>query len=266
MPLRALPMKRDNIRIMTTRDENPTSPHPRQANTFIALVSAAGLSAIGCALNQAANWHLQEAMVLLVIAVAAARMKVKLPGLSGTMSVNLPFVLLAVAELNLAEALLVACASTMAQCWPKTPAQVKPVQMLFNVSSMAIAIAIGSRVFHLGADGQATWLPGACLLPLAVSGFFLLQTTPVSTVIALTDGGSMWKIWANIAQLTFPYYVLSAGVTSIAMLARQLPAGTISFLVLPVMYGTYRSFRTYFFRSEPANRSLGFAKGATAGA
>ena len=241
------------------------SHKPRQANTFIALVSAAGLCSIACGLTQAANCHPWEALTLFVVAVAASRMKVKLPGLTGTMSVNLPFVLLAVAELNLAEALMVACASKMAQCWPKAGAKPKPVQMLFNISSMAAAVALGWRVFHLGANGQPAWLPGAFLLPLAVSGFFLLQTIPVSIVIALTEAGLAGKIWMSIARSTFPYYVLSAGMASLAMAARQFPVSPISLLVLLVMYGTYRSFQTYFRREVTEGCSLGLAKAATAG-
>src|ERR1039458_10098054 len=87
------------------------SHNPRNATVFIALISAAGFCSVGQGLTQATNWHPWEALTLFAVAVAAARMKVKLPGLSGTMSVNLPFVLLAVAKLNLAEALLVGCAS-----------------------------------------------------------------------------------------------------------------------------------------------------------
>ena len=241
------------------------SHKPRQANTFIALVSAAGLCSIACGLTQAANWHPWEALSLFVVAVSASRMKVKLPRLTGNMSVNLPFGLLAVAELNLAEALLVACASTMAQCWPKGGAKPQPVQMLFNLSSMASAVAVGWRVFHWGANGQPAWLPSALLLPLAVSGFFLLQTIPVSVVIALTEGGIAGKIWMNIARSTFPYYVLSAGMASLAMAARQYPVSPISLVVLPVMYGTYRSFQTYFRREGTENCSLSLGKAAAAG-
>src|ERR1035438_4455184 len=241
------------------------SHNPRNATAFIALISAAGLCAVGYGLTQATNWHPWEALTLFAVAVAAARMKVKLPGLTGTMSVNLPFVLLAVARLNLAEALLVACASTMAQCWPKEGAKLKPVQMLFNISSMAIAVTLGSQVFHLGANGQPAWLPGAFLLPLAVSGFFLLQTIPVAIAIALTEAGSAGKIWMSIARSTFPYYVLSAGMASMTMAARQYPVSPTSLLVLLVMYGTYRSFQTYFRREVMASGSLGLAKAATAG-
>lgn len=241
------------------------SHNPRQANAFIALISAAGLCSVGYGLTQATNWHPLEALTLFAIAIAAARMKVKLPGLTGTMSVNLPFVLLAVAELNLAEALLVACASTAAQCWPKGGVKPIPVQMLFNVSSMASAVAIGWRVFHQGANGQPAWLSGALLLPLAVSGFFLMQTVPVSIVIALTDGELVRKIWTNIAQMTFPYYVLSAGVASMTITVHQHGGWPVSLLVLPVMYGTYHSYQMYFGREAAKNSPLSLAKAATAG-
>ena len=241
------------------------SHNPRNATAFIALISAAGLCSVGYGLTQAANWHPQVALALFVIAVAASRMKVKLPGLAGTMSVNLPFVLLAVTELNLAEALLVGCASTAAQCWPKGGAKPKPEQMLFNISSMGCAATVGWRVFHQGANGQTAWLTGALLLPLAALGFFLIQTVPVSIVIALTDGGLVRKVWASIAQMTFPYFVLSAGIASMAITARQHSGWPISLLVLPVMYGTYRSFQMYFAREAAQDNTLSLAKAAAAG-
>jgi len=241
------------------------SHNPPQATAFIALISAAGLCSIGYGLTLAASWHPLEALTLFAIAVVAARMKVKLPGLTGTMSVNLPFVLIAVAELNLAEALLVACASTAAQCWPKAGAKPKPVQMLFNVSLMAFAVAAGWRVFHQGAGGHPAWLTGALLVPSAVLGFFLIQTVPVSIVIALTDGGQIRKIWANIAQMTFPYFVLNAGTASMLIAARQHTGSPVSLLLLPVMYGTYRSYQMYFGREAADNSSLSLAKAASAG-
>lgn len=241
------------------------SHNPPQATAFIALISAAGLCSVGYSLTQATNWHPQEAVVLFAIAVAAARMKVKLPGLTGTMSVNLPFVLLAVAGLNLAEALLVGCASTAAQCWPKGGAKPKPVQILFNISSMASAVVVGWQVFHHGANGHPVWLTGAFLLPLAALGFFLIQTVPVSIVIALTDGALVRKVWASIAQMTFPYFVLSAGVASMAIAARQQAGWQVSLLLLPVMYATYRSFQMYFAREAAQNNPLSLAKAAAAG-
>jgi hypothetical protein len=54
--------------------------------------------------------------------------------------VNLPFLLIAVVQLSLFEALLVALASTVAQCFPKAGCKPEPAHMLFNVSIVTVAV------------------------------------------------------------------------------------------------------------------------------
>jgi len=46
--------------------------------------------------------------LLLVVAVLASSLKIRLPGLDGTMSVNFLFILLSILELNLPETLVLA--------------------------------------------------------------------------------------------------------------------------------------------------------------
>ena len=75
----------------------------------------------------------------------------------------------------------------------------------------------------------------------------------------------MRRIWTNIAQMSFPYYVVSAGVTSMIHSAGQNIGWVAAVLVLPVMYGIYRSYRLYFARTvETMSRPMAVA--ATAGA
>ncbi|MGB7132141.1 MAG: hypothetical protein WBD59_15110, partial [Candidatus Sulfotelmatobacter sp.] len=52
--------------------------------------------------------HLSYALALLALAAVTSRMKVKLPGIEGNMSVNLPFLLMAVVSLSAVEAILIA--------------------------------------------------------------------------------------------------------------------------------------------------------------
>jgi hypothetical protein len=63
----------------------------------------------------------------LLVALFAARLKVSLPRLTGSMSVNLPFILLALSELSVAHALLITGASTFAQCLWSESNQQKPI-------------------------------------------------------------------------------------------------------------------------------------------
>jgi hypothetical protein len=171
------------------------------------------------------------------MALVASRLKLKLPGLNGNMSVNVPFILIAVAQLSLFEALLVALPSSVAQCLPKGGGKPKLIQILFNVSTMAVAVGVGGLICQ------------AQFLVLAAAGFFLAQTIPVATIISLTESGRILRIWSSIAHLSFPYYVLSAGITSIVTAASQYIGWQIPLLVLPVMYAIYRSYQLYFGQS-----------------
>jgi hypothetical protein len=84
--------------------------------------------------------------VLLVLAVITARLKVKLPGLTGNMAVNLPFLLIAVPQLSMLEAPLLALSSCGAQCLPKGGGKPKPVQVFFNLSTTGVAAATASLI------------------------------------------------------------------------------------------------------------------------
>ena len=236
---------------------------PKIAKLFIGLMALGGLVSLSHGLLHLHPWHPAQFGTLLVLAILAARLKLKLPGLQGNMSVNLPFFLIAVVELGLFEALLVALFSTAAQCFPKGGGKPNPLQMLFNVSTAAIAVGLGESISHHGFPGTVSWASASLLLVLAGLGFFLAQTIPVATIISLTEGGSALRIWSSIFHLSFPYYVLSVGVTSLVTTASHRIGWQIPLLVLPVMCGIYRSHGLYFGRVETPVRPVALAKAAT---
>jgi len=183
---------------------------------------------------------------VMALAAATSRMKVKLPGINGNMSVNLPFLLVAVVSLSALEAVSIAALSTVVQCWPKADAKFKPEQMVFNVSMMAFAASAASLMGGAAGIGRAAWASEPVLLASATTTFFLGQTAPVAAIIKVTEGAALRRVWISIVQLSFPYYVVSAGVTSMVhLVTRNLgwPAALLSF---PVMYGIHCSYRLYF--------------------
>ncbi len=173
-------------------------------------------------------------------------MKVKLPGINGNMSVNLPFLLTAVVNLSAAEAVVVTCVSTAVQCWPRKNAKFNPQQMAFNLSMMAFASCLASLMFH------ADWSRGMRVafqpvgLVLATATLFLGQTAPVATIVALSEGKAAGQIWWSLAHLSFPYYVVSAGVTSMVQAVSSHLGWGLALAVFPVMYGIHRSYQLYF--------------------
>jgi hypothetical protein len=234
----------------------------RSAWIFISFVIVCGLSALSYGLLHMHTQHRLPFLMLLVIALVTSRFKLKLPGLNGNMSVNLPFILIAVAELSLFQALIIALASTLAQCFSKDSGRLKMVQMLFNGSCMAVAAGLAGLVFQGRIALPAAWISGSMFLALSAATFFLVQTVPVATVIALTEGRTMLAVWSGIVHLSFPYYVLSAGVASVATAASHFLGWQIPLLMLPVMYGVYRSYRLYFGQAEAAVRPSTFARAA----
>jgi hypothetical protein len=218
----------------------------RLANTFIALMVAGAVITIAGAAEHAQGWHLKQGLVLLALAGLTSRMKVTLPGLTGNMSVNLPFLLLAVAELNPLEALIVASFATALQTLPTDIHQFKAVRMVFNVSMMAVACGMAGVVSHPAGE-MAKWLSGSALLVTASCVvFFLGQTMPVATIITLTEGGAWRRVWMTIAQLSFPYFALSAALTGSIVATSNHPGWLPSLLAWPVMAGVYWSFTLYF--------------------
>ena len=128
----------------------------RRTKTFIGAMMLAAAITAGYATFVSHALHMYFALAVLVLAAVTSRMKVKLPGINGNMSVNLPFLLTAVVRLSAAEAVVIACISTAVQCWPRKNARFNPQQMAFNLSMMAFASCLASLMFH--AHSGLQWL------------------------------------------------------------------------------------------------------------
>ena len=240
--------------------------YTRLTKTFIGLMVIAAAGTIGDAIlsMHGQGWHPWLATALMLAAVGTSRMKVTIPGIAGNMSVNLPFLLMSVITLSATESILIACACAVMQTLPKDGGKLKPVRVLFNVSMMTFASGVSGLLFHQHILSRLGWMSAPVLMAVTTATFFLSQTLPVSVIVALTDGGAVRRIWTNIAQMSFPYYVVSAGVTSMVHSASQNIGWLAPLLVLPVMYGIYRSYRLYFARAVEA-MSRPVAMTATAG-
>jgi hypothetical protein len=196
----------------------------------------------------------------LLVALFAARLKVSLPRITGSMSVNLPFILLALSELSLAEALLITGASTLVQCLWSESNQQKPLKTIFNLGVTLMA-------------AQAAWLTMQATAPNAGLGFslgalayLLVNTIPVAAIIALTESGRLFRTWRRILQLTFPYFVLAAGVAGLAKLTAHAFAWYIPLLILPLMFLVQRCFTLYFQTlRESTGQKSAYAMAAGAG-
>ena len=238
----------------------------RQIKIFIGAMIAAAVITGGYAGFVSHALHTYFALAVLALAALTSRMKVKLPGINGNMSVNLPFLLTAVVSLSAAEAVVVTCVSTAVQCWPRKDAKFKPQQMAFNLSMMAFASCIASLMFHAHWLRGMQWSSNTLGLALATATLFLGQTAPVAAIVAVSEGKAVGQIWWSLAHLSFPYYVISAGVTTMVQAVSSHLGWGLALAAFPVMYGIHRSYRLYFGRMAQTPRPEVLVKAAGAGA
>jgi len=228
----------------------------RRIRIFIAAMMLAAAITAGYAGFESHTLHAYFALAVLVLAAVTSRMKVKLPGINGNMSVNLPFLLTAVVNLSAAEAMVVTCVSTVVQCWPRKKAKFNPQQMAFNVSMMSFANCLASLMFHAHWLRGMQWSSSTLGLVLATATLFLGQTAPVAAIVAVSEGKAAGQIWWSLAHLSFPYYVVSAGVTSMVQAVSSHLGWALALAVFPVMYGIHRCYRMYFEKAEMTRKVL----------
>jgi hypothetical protein len=235
---------------------------PKRAKALVGVVVLACVALSTYAATQGIPSNDTRFAILLVLAVAAARMKLTLPGFESSMSMNLPFILIGIIDLSLGHAIVIGCISTFVQSLPRSGQHLKLVQALFNVCNMCNAIAISFFAASQAAHLESV-LEKSPLIVAAAAAFFVADTLPVAGIISTTEGGDVWKLWGRICLLTLPYFVLSAGVATIVVTAGKYVAWAWA-LVLPLMFAVYLSFRLYF-RGVAVHARTGIARSATAG-
>src|ERR1700690_1348440 len=92
------------------------------ARAFISAISILGVAELISGGLQWQTSDFQRFLCYLAIALMASILKVAVPGVTGTISVNFLFVLVGIVELSIPETLVIGCSATLMQCvWrPKT--------------------------------------------------------------------------------------------------------------------------------------------------
>jgi diguanylate cyclase (GGDEF)-like protein/putative nucleotidyltransferase with HDIG domain len=209
---------------------------------FIAVVVVCGTAVLTYSVMHGRSENPLKFLCYLVIALAASRLKVNLPGITGTMSVNFLFLLLGVLELSLSEAMALGCAAVVVQCFDRD--RPIPIQVAFNVCSTALAIAVTFATYRYSLSHRAMSSPST-LLFLAACVYFVANTLPVAAIISLTERKSLRKIWTDCYFWSFPYYLVGAGVADMMSWLHGFTDWQTSLLTLPVVYLIYRSYRLY---------------------
>ena len=224
-----------------------------RAKAFISLVVAVGTGVLLYAAVYPTSKNIAQFICYLLIAILAARLKVHLPGITGTMSVNFLFILLGVLELSLPETLILGSAAVVVQCFYRD--RPSPIQVTFNLCASAFATAVAYDVYHL-AIGEGWFRSHPLLLGLAASTYFLANTGSIATVISLTERKALNKIWVDCYFWSFPYYLVGAAFAGMLGWFNRAFGWETSLLIVPVIYLIYRSYRLYLGKLEDEKRHV----------
>jgi hypothetical protein len=221
-----------------------TNTLPIKAKVMIGMVAVASLCALSFGVVRWQSQAWPQLVLLLAAAALSSRFKVKLPGMTSSMSGNLPVILLGVTQLGLFASLLVAITAAVAQSYTSGGNKTKPVQFLFNACTLLNAAGLAYVAYHSQLfAGRAT--AHTMSLVLAAATYFLANTAPVASIIGLTEGGNPFALWHKIFLWSFPNYVIGAGLTAIVS-TFTTPSGLATVAALTaVLFGVYQSYKVY---------------------
>ena len=226
-----------------------TNPLPIKARIMIGMVTVASLCALSFGV---VKWQMQawpQLVLLSAAAVVSSRFKVKLPGMTSSMSGNLPVILLAVTQLGLLASLLVAVTAGITQSYTSRGNKAKPIQFVFNACTLLNAAGLAYLAYHsqiFAAHATAHTLS----LVLAGVTYFLANTAPVASIIGLSEGGKPFALWHKVFLWSFPNYVVGAGLTAIASVFNSINGMATTAVLMAVLFAVYQSYKMYVGRVE----------------
>src|SRR5467141_949043 len=228
-------------------------PLPAGAKAFIGLVVFAGTATLLYGAIHQSSKNIAEFICYLGIAILASRLKVTLPGITGTLSVSFLFILVGILELSFSETLILGAVSMLAQCL--YPDRSKAIQVTFNICAGSVSTALAYVVYH---DPLSNLLLDnhPLLLLVAASTYFIANAGSIAAVISLTERRALRQILVDCYFWSFPYYLVGAGVAGAIAWFNHTFNWETSLLLVPVVYLIYRSYRLYLGKLEDEKRHV----------
>jgi signal transduction histidine kinase/CheY-like chemotaxis protein len=220
------------------------------AKSYLLLVWAAAATVVFLA------WRDTTPLVLTVLpcllgAIASSGLKVRLPAVTGTLSVNFIFVVTAIVDLPLSQVLLIGCSAAVAQSLIRARGGTSPVQLAFNLANMALSVSAGYTAFHSPLlNGSLARLPIQLLA--ATAAFYLVNTALVAGIISLAERKSFLKVWRASFGWVLAHYLVGAAIAALLHVSVTVLGLSSWLLILPVLYLIYRSYKLYLHSLEEA--------------
>jgi hypothetical protein len=179
---------------------------PSQAKAYIALVLATGTLVL---LFAAASWssaNLKQFAIYLGLAALASALKVRIPGMEGTISPNFVFLLLGMVALPFSQVAVISLAAALVQSLWGSAKRPRLVQVAFSASTLVVSSSMAYKFAHLVLAGSATESAVVCVI-LAGSIYFPVNSGLVSMVVGLMERQPFKQVCLRCYHWAFPYFM-----------------------------------------------------------
>lgn len=196
------------------------------------------------------NWQSSDPVrfgALLVVAMLASGLKIQLPGVTGTLSMNFLFILVGIVELSAPEVMALGLLSFLCQYLWRKKKPPTAIQLGFNLAVSAISIQCATLTFAYLYNRKNHFEFALCIAA-AATVYFVSNTIPIAGIISLTENKRLFQIWRDCYFWAFPYYIAGGAVAFCIRLASAAAGWQSSMLVLPVVYFLYWSYQQYLKR------------------
>jgi hypothetical protein len=214
---------------------------PMGARIYIDVVLALGLWVWISAGLQHSFRHGPLFLACLVVALFAATLKIRLPGIEGTFSLGFVGSLVAVQELDFSEAVVIGSLVAVTQCLWRTQQRPTAIQIAFNAANIANSTTVAYGVYR----GLLSSNPDTCSLGLlaAAAAFYVVNTGTVASVLCLLERKPLAQMVEHWGVWSFSYYLAGALLAVFVQSITGLPlVPLILLLPLLIAHVVYRGY------------------------
>lgn len=156
------------------------------------------------------------------------------------------------------ETMVVAATSAWTQCTFKIRERNPLYRTLFSMACLTIAVqAAGWGYLWLGGIvGQLNLSDLPRPLVGAATTYFVMNTVPIATAIALSTRQSVGQVWNENFLWSAPSYFVGAGVAAIVAFVIDQSGQWLVPLTVAPLYLTYRTYKVYLGRIEDEQRHV----------
>jgi len=183
----------------------------------------------------------------LAVAVIAAGIRLSLPTVTGTLSVNFVFVLIGLIALSRSETMLLGLLVTLIQCLWKPPRKPTRFQLWFNLANVSLSVTAMTQVYSIWSFTDLS-IDAPLRLLLATFVYFVINGLNVAVAISFSEGKSIAAAWRECNLYTMPYYLIGAIAAGSFSFLKQAAGWPVLLFFVPFIYLLYRDYRLYLLR------------------